>query len=72
MLPRSLGTFSDLPTLLSDGDLLVVNDTKVIPARLRLRRETGGAAEVLLLEPLGDDRRVVGGDGSSRTQAAGR
>jgi S-adenosylmethionine:tRNA ribosyltransferase-isomerase len=47
----------DLPTLLDEGDLLVVNDTKVIPARLRLRRETGGAAEVLLLEPLGEDRR---------------
>ena len=41
-----------------DGDLLVVNDTKVIPARLRLHRETGGAAEVLLLEPLDDDRRT--------------
>ncbi|MEY2401945.1 MAG: S-adenosylmethionine:tRNA ribosyltransferase-isomerase, partial [Ilumatobacteraceae bacterium] len=48
----------DLPTLLDEGDLLVVNDTKVIPARLRLRRETGGAAEVLLLEPLGEDRRT--------------
>ena len=48
----------DLVTLLSDGDLMVINDTKVIPARLRLRRETGGAAEVLLLEPLSDDRRV--------------
>ncbi|MDP9464343.1 MAG: S-adenosylmethionine:tRNA ribosyltransferase-isomerase, partial [Actinomycetota bacterium] len=48
----------DLPTLLVDGDLLVVNDTKVIPARLRLHRETGGVAEVLLLEPLGDDRRT--------------
>jgi S-adenosylmethionine:tRNA ribosyltransferase-isomerase len=48
----------DLPTLLHDGDLVVVNDTRVIPARLRLRRETGGAAEVLLLEPLSDDRRT--------------
>lgn len=48
----------DLPTLLDAGDLLVVNDTKVIPARLRLHRETGGAAEVLLLEPLSDDRRT--------------
>ena len=47
----------DLPSLVRDGDLVVVNDTKVIPARLRLHRETGGAAEVLLLEPLGDDRR---------------
>jgi len=35
-----------------------INDTKVIPARLLLRRETGGAAEVLLLEPVGADRRV--------------
>jgi S-adenosylmethionine:tRNA ribosyltransferase-isomerase len=48
----------DLPALLDEGDLLVVNDTKVIPARLRLHRETGGAAEVLLLEPLSDDRRA--------------
>jgi S-adenosylmethionine:tRNA ribosyltransferase-isomerase len=48
----------DLPSLLEDGDLLVVNDTKVIPARLRLQRESGGAAEVLLLEPTTDDRRT--------------
>ena len=32
------------------GDVIVVNDTKVIPARLRLRRKSGGLAEVLLLE----------------------
>ena len=32
------------------GDVVVVNDTKVIPARLRLVRDSGGAAEVLLLE----------------------
>lgn len=42
----------DLPEVLRPGDLLVVNETKVIPARLALRRATGGAAEVLLLEPL--------------------
>jgi S-adenosylmethionine:tRNA ribosyltransferase-isomerase len=48
----------DLPSLLGEGDLLVVNDTKVIPARLRLHRETGGAAEVLLLEPISDDHRT--------------
>src|SRR3954467_10257764 len=51
----------DLPTLLAEGDLLVVNDTKVIPARLRLRRATGGTAEVLLLEPITTDRRTWGG-----------
>lgn len=49
---------SDLDELLVDGDLLVVNDSRVIPARLRLARHSGGAAEVLLLEPRGDDRRV--------------
>ena len=49
---------SDLDTLLRDGDLLVVNDTRVIPARLRLTRTTGGAAEVLLLEPLDAERRI--------------
>jgi S-adenosylmethionine:tRNA ribosyltransferase-isomerase len=48
----------DLPSHLGDGDLLVVNNTRVIPARLPLRRGTGGAAEVLLLEPLDADRRT--------------
>lgn len=47
----------DLPDLLGPGDLLVVNETKVLPARLRLRRPTGGATEVLLLEPLDGERR---------------
>jgi S-adenosylmethionine:tRNA ribosyltransferase-isomerase len=46
---------ADLPDLLRPGDLLVVNDTRVRAARLRLRRPTGGAAEVLLLRDLGDD-----------------
>jgi S-adenosylmethionine:tRNA ribosyltransferase-isomerase len=44
-----------LPELLRPGDLVVVNETRVIPARLRLWRETGGAAEVFLLEPLDDE-----------------
>jgi S-adenosylmethionine:tRNA ribosyltransferase-isomerase len=44
----------DLPGLLRAGDVVVVNETRVIPARLRLRRATGGAAEVLLLEPAAD------------------
>jgi S-adenosylmethionine:tRNA ribosyltransferase-isomerase len=47
----------DLVDLLGDGDLLVVNDSKVIPARLALRRSSGGAVEVLLLEPLDAGRR---------------
>lgn len=48
---------SDLVDQLGDGDLLVVNDTKVIPARLRLRRDSGGATEVVLLESVDHDRR---------------
>lgn len=42
----------DLPDLLAPGDLLVVNDAAVFPARLDLRRSTGGRFDALLLEPL--------------------
>ena len=42
---------ADLPDLLGPGDVLVLNETKVLPARLRLRKPSGGAVEVLLLEP---------------------
>jgi S-adenosylmethionine:tRNA ribosyltransferase-isomerase len=45
----------DLPELLAPGDVVVVNTTRVLPARLRATRATGGAAEVLLLEPLDGD-----------------
>ena len=41
--------FFDLPALLQPGDLLVANDSRVIPARLRTRKSTGGAVELLLL-----------------------
>jgi len=45
--------FSELPNLLED-ELAVVNDTRVVPAKLRLRRATGGSVEVLLLEARDD------------------
>ena len=48
---------ADLPSLLEPGDVLVVNETRVMPARLPLRKGTGGAAEVLLLEPLASGPR---------------
>src|SRR5437763_8506719 len=47
--------FADLPDELEPGELVVVNDTRVIPARLRLRRPGGGEAEVLLLERVDSD-----------------
>jgi S-adenosylmethionine:tRNA ribosyltransferase-isomerase len=46
-------TVADLPRLVRPGDVVVVNTTRVLPARLRLRKPTGGAVEVLLLERLG-------------------
>jgi S-adenosylmethionine:tRNA ribosyltransferase-isomerase len=46
--------FDELPAELADGTLVVVNDTRVLPARLRLERPGGGEAEVLLLERLGE------------------
>lgn len=45
--------FSDLPGLLRRGDLLVLNDTQVLPARIDGRKPTGGRVELLLLERTG-------------------
>ena len=47
----------DLVDYLEPGDLLVVNDTKVIPARLALKRSSGAQVEVLLLEAIDDVSR---------------
>ncbi|WP_186564448.1 tRNA preQ1(34) S-adenosylmethionine ribosyltransferase-isomerase QueA [Lawsonibacter celer] len=47
--------FYDLPTLLRPGDCLVLNDSRVLPARLIGRRPTGGACEVLLLVDRGEN-----------------
>ena len=48
--------FRELPSLLAPGDLLVVNRSRVIPARLLGRRASGGEAEVLLVRDRGDGR----------------
>ncbi|MDQ7003277.1 MAG: tRNA preQ1(34) S-adenosylmethionine ribosyltransferase-isomerase QueA [Ghiorsea sp.] len=45
----------DLIGLVQPGDIWVINDTKVIPARLIGKKESGGKVEVLLLEPLGQN-----------------
>jgi S-adenosylmethionine:tRNA ribosyltransferase-isomerase len=49
---------TDLVDMVEPGDVLVVNDTRVLPARLVLQRKTGGAAEVLLLEQRSSDHRL--------------
>ena len=46
--------FRDLPGLVRAGDLMVLNDTRVLPARLTGRKTTGANVEVLLLRPLKD------------------
>jgi S-adenosylmethionine:tRNA ribosyltransferase-isomerase len=40
----------DLPDLLQEGDLLVLNETRVMPSRMRFRKATGGLVEILALE----------------------
>ena len=56
-------TFRDLPAFLAAPDLLVANDTRVIPARIPARKPTGGKVEVLLLRKLSATRweALVGG-----------
>ena len=51
--------FADLPSLVGAGDLLVFNDTRVIKARLRGRKATGGEVEMLIERVLGQDRALV-------------
>ena len=47
-------TFRDLPQLLTPDDLLVFNNTRVIPARLFAQKQTGGRVEILIERVLGD------------------
>ena len=49
-------TFKDLPGFLRPKDALVLNETKVLPARVEARKPTGGGVELLFLRDLGPDR----------------
>jgi S-adenosylmethionine:tRNA ribosyltransferase-isomerase len=51
--------FADLGNFLDAGDLLVLNNTKVFPARLRGSKDSGGKAEVLLIERFPDKDRSL-------------
>jgi S-adenosylmethionine:tRNA ribosyltransferase-isomerase len=48
------GMFSDLPELLDEGDVLVINDSKVLPVRIFGRKQTGGKVEALLVKRKND------------------
>ncbi|MGZ4281636.1 MAG: tRNA preQ1(34) S-adenosylmethionine ribosyltransferase-isomerase QueA [Gaiellaceae bacterium] len=64
--------FDELPDELAAGTLTVVNDTRVLPARLRLERPGGGEAEVLLLERVGENGTWEGLARPSRKLRAGQ
>ena len=64
------GQFAQLPAELRPGDLLVLNDTRVIPARLRGHKATGGAIE-LLVERILESKRALVHLKSNRTPAIG-
>ena len=64
--------FSDLVELLAPGDLLVFNDTRVLPARLYGRKDTGGAVEILIERITGAHEARVQLGVSKKPKAGGR
>ena len=68
--PRQDLVFTDLAALLRPGDLLVLNDTRVIRARLRGRRDSGGRVEALIERQLGE-REVLAQLRASKALRAG-
>src|SRR5436190_24271766 len=59
--PQLPQTFAAIIDLIPAGDLLVLNTTRVLHARLRGRRPSGAAAEVLLIHPSTDDSWIAMG-----------
>ncbi|MFW2439963.1 MAG: S-adenosylmethionine:tRNA ribosyltransferase-isomerase, partial [Arenicellales bacterium] len=72
---KSLATedrqFSDITSFLKAGDLLVFNNTRVIPARLYGKKDTGGRVEILLEKVL-DDKRFIAMLRCSKTPQIGQ
>ena len=66
------GRFSDLLELIPPGDLLVINTTRVRPARLMARRPSGAPAEVLLIRPADDGTWIAMGRPGSALQPGRR
>ncbi len=68
----TLGAFTDLVDLLRPGDLLVVNESKVVPARLLGSKPTGARAEILLLAPASRDWSDAGELGEALVRPGGK
>lgn len=64
--------FRELPQLLRKGDLLVFNDTRVLPARLYGRKESGGAVEILIERVTGAHEATVQLGVSKKPKEGGR
>jgi S-adenosylmethionine:tRNA ribosyltransferase-isomerase len=64
--------FRDLPDFLRPGDLLVFNDTRVLPARLYGRKDTGGAVEILIERVTGTHEATVQLGVSKKPKEGGR
>jgi S-adenosylmethionine:tRNA ribosyltransferase-isomerase len=64
--------FRDLPSFLREGDLLVFNDTRVLPARLYGRKESGGAVEILIERVTGAHEATVQLGVSKKPKEGGR
>ena len=76
LAPRAGGPFQhrvfrDLPRLMRAGDVLVVNESRVLPARLLGAKPTGARAEVLLLRPLGEGDGAEGAGVAAGTAVGG-
>jgi S-adenosylmethionine:tRNA ribosyltransferase-isomerase len=64
------GQFTDFIDLIDDSDLLIFNDTKVIPARLFGKKQSGGKVEILI-ERILDDHRAIAHVRASKSSKAG-
>jgi len=64
--------FRDLPEFLREGDLLIFNDTRVLPARLYGRKDTGGAVEILIERVTGTHEATVQLGVSKKPKEGGR
>jgi S-adenosylmethionine:tRNA ribosyltransferase-isomerase len=64
--------FAELPSLLNRGDLLVFNDTRVVPARLYGRKESGGQVEILIERMVGEDEAIAHVRASKSPRPGGR